>query len=86
MRQYLTAQKAAEEIARGAHVYADLKLFPAAERPAFRLSEFSETFRLSEFSERRILKLLQSDPDKDDAETFFTLDFDGDLILHQPEN
>jgi len=77
MRQYLTAQKAAEEIERGAHIYAEVNIFPGGNWPMLRLSEFSE---------RRILKLLQSDPDKDDAETFFTLDFEGDLILHQPEN
>ena len=77
MRQYLTAQRAAEEIEGGAHVYAESKLFPGADWPAFRLSEVSE---------ERILKLLQADPDKEDAETLLTLDFDGDLILHQPEN
>jgi hypothetical protein len=77
MRQCLTAQKAAEEIERGAHVYAEVKLFPGADW---------QLIRLTEFSERRILKLLQADLDKEDAETFLTLEFDGDLTLHQPEN
>jgi len=77
MKEYLTAQKAAEAIEGGAHVYVCVTLFTGA---------LTSVFRLSPSSEEALRNRLATDPDKDDAETLFTFDFNGDLILHQPEN
>jgi len=77
MRQYLTAQRAAEAIERGARVYVCATLFPSGK---------TSVFGLCRSSEEVLRNRLATDPDAAHAETLFTFDFDRHLILHQPEN
>jgi len=77
MRQYLTAQKAAEAIERGGRVYVCVTLFPSGKTSVFGLCRSSEDALRNE---------LATDPDAAHAETLFTLDYQRDVILHQQEN